>query len=135
MEIVKKRTDLDALLSKSTGASRKKLEHFLSSIGCDVSTWYQTLGGHQVRIILRESHIDSIFDILRDTPQNTRVKKAMKGFAKLMSFSNNRSYMDSEIDDIEIFLKEFLNDMKLAFPKEAITPMLHLLGFHLIDYM
>uniref|UniRef100_A0A8R1HPF7 Uncharacterized protein n=1 Tax=Caenorhabditis japonica TaxID=281687 RepID=A0A8R1HPF7_CAEJA len=59
----------------------------------------------------------------------------MKGLAKLMSFSNNRIYNDQEIDDVQRNLDEFLEDMKLAFPKETVSPKLHLLAHHLIPYM
>ncbi|EGT31311.1 hypothetical protein CAEBREN_21095 [Caenorhabditis brenneri] len=134
-EVAKKRMDLESLLHRSTGANRKKYEMLLASIGSDLRTWYQKLGGNQIRKILRPENIDKIFEILRPSPQNNLVHKAMKGLAKIMSASNNRFYTDNEIDEIQLTVNQFLLDMKMAFPKEAITPKLHLIAYHLIPYM
>uniref|UniRef100_A0A8R1IX47 PHD-type domain-containing protein n=1 Tax=Caenorhabditis japonica TaxID=281687 RepID=A0A8R1IX47_CAEJA len=134
-ELTRKRVELESLLYRSNGKHRQQLEAYLSTIGCDVRTWYQTLGGNQVRKILRKENIEEIFKILRDTDGNKLVKKAMLGLAQLMSYSNNRYYSDQEIDEIEMVLLKILSDMKTAFPNEAVTPKLHLMAFHLIPYM
>ncbi|PIC47585.1 hypothetical protein B9Z55_006893 [Caenorhabditis nigoni] len=130
-----KRSNLESVLFGCTGKTRRELESFLARIGCDVRTWYGTYGGNQVRRILRPENIDSIFDILSKTPENLRVKDAMNSLSMIMTKSGKQRYSDSEIDDIEIVVDQFLTQMKSAFPKESVTPKLHLLGHHLIPFM
>lgn len=134
-ETTQQRSALDAILLTSIGKTRKQYEILLSSFGCDTRTWYKAFTGNQVRKILREVRIDAIFALLRYTPENARVMKAMKSMAKLMSCSNNKIYSDQEIDSIEALLNDFLEEMKHAFPEEIVTPKLHLLACHLIPYM
>ncbi|KAF1761849.1 hypothetical protein GCK72_010108 [Caenorhabditis remanei] len=134
-QLTGKRQHLESIMFHSTGDNRKKMEKLMETIGCCQKTWYQTYTGNQVRIILRKENIDGIFSILPDTEENGNVKEAMYSLAEIMSCSDALSYTDEEIDVVERIVKRFLEDMKIAFPKETITPKLHTLAYHLIPYM
>lgn len=123
------------VLKGSTGPNKKAYEQVLISIGCDTRTWYQSMGGNQVRTVLRKEHIDLIMELLPDSPRNRTVKQIYYFFAEIMSMASNKTYSDEEIDEIEKIVKNCLQLMKEAFAKETITPKLHALAFHLIPFL
>uniref|UniRef100_A0A8R1EDZ3 Uncharacterized protein n=1 Tax=Caenorhabditis japonica TaxID=281687 RepID=A0A8R1EDZ3_CAEJA len=98
--MVDDREELEGMLRKSSGQTRKQLEETFRQIGCDYRVWYQELTGNQVRKLLRHSSIDLILSVFAPSEQLRKMRQVMESLAFLMSEADNRIKSDEDIDKI-----------------------------------
>ncbi|KAF1761253.1 hypothetical protein GCK72_009507 [Caenorhabditis remanei] len=122
-EVVEEQLNLEALLEKSAGETRRRMEALLISIGCDYRIWYQEMNGNQTRTILRPENIDKIVHLFQsimeergmDTEELHLMGCAMKDLGFLMSQADNSHKSDEEIDVIEKVVARFVAQIRILF--------------------
>uniref|UniRef100_A0A8R1IDE2 Uncharacterized protein n=1 Tax=Caenorhabditis japonica TaxID=281687 RepID=A0A8R1IDE2_CAEJA len=134
-EVKDDREELEGMLRKSSGQTRKQLEETFRQIGCDYRVWYQELTGNQVRKLLRHSSIDLILSVFAPSEELRKMRKVMESLAFLMSEADNRIKSDEDIDKIANTVNLIVFNLRDLQPNVTVTPKLHLLAAHLIPFL
>ncbi|CAI2354331.1 unnamed protein product [Caenorhabditis sp. 36 PRJEB53466] len=134
-DVISEREELDGMLKKSNGPTRKHLEEAFRSIGCDHRVWYQELTGNQVRKLLRSSSIDLILAVFPPSNEIDMMRKVMGNLEFLMSQADNKIKSDADIDRIEGVIDLLVSNLRDLQPDASVTPKLHLLAAHLVPYL
>ncbi|CAO4360451.1 unnamed protein product [Caenorhabditis nigoni] len=142
-------TDLERLklerILKGAGPTRDLLEAAFRSVGCDNRIWYQELTGNQARKLLRASSVSKILSVFdastnmqltsSDLHEIQLMRNVMMDLSFLMTSASNSVKTDEEIDEIELVVKRFSKNLRLAQPNATATPKLHLLAAHLVPHL
>uniref|UniRef100_A0A8R1EIA3 Uncharacterized protein n=1 Tax=Caenorhabditis japonica TaxID=281687 RepID=A0A8R1EIA3_CAEJA len=134
-EVKDDREELEGMLRKSSGQTRKQLEETFRQIGCDYRVWYQELTGNQVRKLLRHSSIDLILSVFAPSEELRKMRKVMESLAFLMSEADNRIKSDEDIDKIANTVNLIVFNLRDLQPNVTVTPKLHILAAHLIPFL
>ncbi|CAI2353456.1 unnamed protein product [Caenorhabditis sp. 36 PRJEB53466] len=126
-DAVAEQEELETMLKKSSGPTRKPLEAVFRAIDCDSRIWFQELDGNQVRKLHRSPSIVQVLDVFPHSFEVDVMSQVMLSLDFMVSNAANKVKADEEIDEIEKVVEELVRNLRIIQPDATPTPKLHML--------